>query len=572
MRLEALRCIRRRILLGALLLGAAAAPLAVDPAQANPRGETVASPSGKKRPPSIKGFTPSIGAPGVTVALSGTNFTAVSTLAFNGTKASYTVNSSKKITATVPLGASSGPLTVTTSGGTAASTASFTVSAASTTDGTPAGIFVGPNGSDTSGDGTITKPFATLGRAQETMRQGGPQTTYIRGGYYALPAVTQNNVTYGLHLTSADSGQTWSYYLPDGYNSAILDGGSTDSSTGIEELITIDGASHVTINGLHLQHFRWTGIAVHGGTNTYFAQLFPAATATADSNTITNNIIHDGGYDTSPTLGTGGGGVYGDGNIPSTTVTNNVIYNISALGIAAFSGFTPPTGDVNSLRIANNVVFSVCLRLTDCGALYVHDENTTARNIVITNNYVRDTGTATAAARPIYLDDGVSAASVTGNIVTGIFKWAFDIHGGANNTIESNIADMTDGNEILLYQARSGMTAMTGNVFIGNVIISRGGGGWYEGGSTIGAQPEIRNNVYHQYAGAAVNTDGFSGLDGDSAPIYADPQLSCWTYNVESFSPIYNPPVSFVVIPQEWGPPGYSVPQTGTPPSQPHSC
>ena len=460
----------------------------------------------------------------------------------------------------------------TTGPGTVKRMESFTVSGAPPPAGLPAGIFVSSTGNDTTGDGSISKPFATLAKAQTTMRLGGPQIAYIRAGYYALPAVAQDGVSYGLHLTAADSGQTWSYYPPDGYNSAILDGGSTTSNTGIQELMTIDGASHVTINGLQLQHFRWTGIAVHGGGNTYFAQLFPARTATADGTTVANNIIHDGGYDTSPTLGTGGGAFYGDGNIPSTTVMNNVIYNIAAFGIAAFSGFTPPTGDVGSLRIANNVVFSVCLRLADCGALYVHDENTTARNIVITNNYVRDTGTATAAARPIYLDDGVSGASVTRNIITGIFKWAFAVHGGANNTIASNVADMTDGNEILLYQARTGMTAMTGNVFRGNVIVSRGGGGWYEGGSTIGAPPTIRNNVYHQYGGALLNTGGFQGLTGDSAPIFTDPQLSCWTYNVASFSPIFNAPVSFVAVPRIWGPPGYSVPQTGTPPSQPHLC
>ncbi len=117
--------------------------------------------------------------------------------------------------------------------------------------------------------------------------------------------MAQNGISYGLHLTAADSGQTWSYYPPDGYDSAILDGGSTSSSTGIQELITIDGASHVTIDGLQLQHFRWVGIGLHGGGQ--LSDLFPASTAMADSNTVTNNIVHDGSYDTSPVSGYGGG-------------------------------------------------------------------------------------------------------------------------------------------------------------------------------------------------------------------------------------------------------------------------
>lgn len=613
------------------------------------------------RRPSITSFRPTSGAPGTTVTVSGTNLRGASAVAFNGTNASYTVNSSRQITATVPAGATSGPITATTTAGTASSASVFQtagdtsqptvtltapmnggivsgnvgVSATATdnvgvskvefyrngslfamvtaaphtyswdsTDtangsstltalaydtagnfgssnpltvtvnnvGLSAGIFVAPAGSDTTGDGTISNPFATLAKAQATMRLGGPQITYIRGGYYALPAVTQNGVSYGLHLTAADNGQTWSYYPPDGYDSAILDGGSTSSSTGIQELITIDGASHVTINGLQLQHFRWIGIGLHGGSNTYFSALFPVLTVTAGSNTITNNIIHDGGYDTSPIFATGGGAVYGEGDIPSTTVTNNAIYNISAFGIAAFSGFTPPSGNVGSLRIANNVVISVCLLLTDCGSLYVHDENTTARNISITNNYLRDSGTSRAAGRSIYLDDGVSSATVADNISTGIFKWAFTIHGGSNNTISSNIADMTDGNEILLYQARAGMTGMTGNVVRANLIISGGGGGWYEGGATIGAQPTIRDNVYHQYAGLPPNAGGFSGLSGDASPIFADPQLSCWTYALASGSSVYSAPALFVSLLRSWGPPGYRIPTTGTPPSQPHSC
>jgi len=522
-----------------------------------------------KRRPTITGFRPVSGAPGTKVTISGRNLRGASAVAFNGTNTSYTVISSSQITATVPGGAGSGLITAITNAGTATSASVFQTAGDT---GPPPGVFVAPTGSDGGGDGSISNPFATLTKAQATMRLGGPQIAYIRGGYYSLPAVTENGVSYGLHLTAADDGQTWSYYPPDGYNSAILDGGSTSSSTGIQELITIDGASDVTINGLQLQHFRWIGIALHGGSNTYFSGLFPATSATAKSNTITNNVIHDGGYDTSPIYGTGGGAVYGEGDIPSTTVTDNAIYNISAFGIAAFSGFTPPSGDVGSLRIANNVVLSVCLLLTDCGSVYVHDEKTTARNISISNNYLRDSGSPGSAARSIYLDDGVSGATVDGNVSTGTFKWAFTIHGGSDNTISSNIADLTDGNEILLYQARSGMTGMTGNVVRGNIIISGGGGGWYEGGSTMGAQPTIRDNVYHQYAGLTPDPGGFSGLSGDASPVFADPQLSCWTYALASSSPVYDAPVRFVALRRGWGPPGYTIPTSGTPPSQPHSC
>ena len=46
---------------------------------------------------------------------------------FNGTSAVFTVNSPVKITATVPAGAASGPITVTTPAGATTSASSFSV-------------------------------------------------------------------------------------------------------------------------------------------------------------------------------------------------------------------------------------------------------------------------------------------------------------------------------------------------------------------------------------------------------------------------------------------------------------
>ena len=81
----------------------------------------------------------------------------------------------------------------------------------------------------------------------------------------------------------------------------------------------------MTIDGLQVQHFRWVELGLHGGRHYY--ELFPAAAAMAESNTIINNIIHDGSYDTSPIFGFGGAGSYNEGNIPNTTMMNNTIYN-----------------------------------------------------------------------------------------------------------------------------------------------------------------------------------------------------------------------------------------------------
>ncbi len=79
-------------------------------------------------PPSISSFTPTSGREGASVTITGTNFLQVASVAFNGVSApGFAVNSSTSITVNVPTGASTGPISVTTTGGTATSTGSFVV-------------------------------------------------------------------------------------------------------------------------------------------------------------------------------------------------------------------------------------------------------------------------------------------------------------------------------------------------------------------------------------------------------------------------------------------------------------
>ena len=79
--------------------------------------------------PTVTGFTPAGGPVGTLVQIGGTNFTSVSDVTFGGVEASFTVNSESQITAVVPSGAATGPISVTTPDGTGTSAASFTVGA-----------------------------------------------------------------------------------------------------------------------------------------------------------------------------------------------------------------------------------------------------------------------------------------------------------------------------------------------------------------------------------------------------------------------------------------------------------
>ncbi|MBD2723188.1 FG-GAP-like repeat-containing protein [Hymenobacter armeniacus] len=77
--------------------------------------------------PSIISFTPANAAPGTTVVITGTSLAGATAVTFNGVAAVFTVVSATQIIATVPVGATTGQLVVTTPQGQAVSTGTFTV-------------------------------------------------------------------------------------------------------------------------------------------------------------------------------------------------------------------------------------------------------------------------------------------------------------------------------------------------------------------------------------------------------------------------------------------------------------
>src|SRR5262249_57370876 len=76
----------------------------------------------------ITGCSPGKARVGDSVTVTGTGFLGATSVTFNGTPdPTFTVIGGKKISATVPDGASTGPISVTTPSGTATSARSFTV-------------------------------------------------------------------------------------------------------------------------------------------------------------------------------------------------------------------------------------------------------------------------------------------------------------------------------------------------------------------------------------------------------------------------------------------------------------
>ena len=77
--------------------------------------------------PAVSSFAPANGPVGTGVTITGTNFTGATAVSFNGVAATFTASNPGTVTTTVPFGATSGPIVVTTLDGTATSATSFTV-------------------------------------------------------------------------------------------------------------------------------------------------------------------------------------------------------------------------------------------------------------------------------------------------------------------------------------------------------------------------------------------------------------------------------------------------------------
>jgi hypothetical protein len=77
--------------------------------------------------PTITSFSPASGRAGDVVTLNGTNFADITSVRFNGTEAQFTATTTTLLAATVPAGASSGPITITNTFGNATSASGFTI-------------------------------------------------------------------------------------------------------------------------------------------------------------------------------------------------------------------------------------------------------------------------------------------------------------------------------------------------------------------------------------------------------------------------------------------------------------
>jgi hypothetical protein len=113
--------------------GAGSGPITV----VNSAGSATSSADFTVDGPVITGVSPGSGIPGTTVTIEGNGFAGISSVTFNGSEASFQPISSSRLLAFVPQGASTGPIAITNSVGTATSSTAFVIEGSVITGFTP---------------------------------------------------------------------------------------------------------------------------------------------------------------------------------------------------------------------------------------------------------------------------------------------------------------------------------------------------------------------------------------------------------------------------------------------------
>ena len=154
------------------------------------------------------------------------------------------------------------------------------------------------------------------------------------------------------------------------------------------------------------------------------------------------------------------------------------------------------------------------------------------------------------------MDDGVSSVTVTGNICYHAGEWAIQIHGGANNTFQNNIFDLSSaGTELGLYQS-SGIapTGMTGNVFQRNIVYSATtftSTLWTDSHGANAALTDTTNMYFSANGSAIPNTTIVDPNRQLANPLMTNPAVG--DYTLSPSSPAYTS-LSWTTLPTDAGP------------------
>ena len=322
-------------------------------------------------PPAITSFTPAGGPVGTQVTIAGSNFATATLVKFNGVLAgSFTINSDAEIFATVPSGATTGPISITNNVGTGSSSTNFIVTDIPTVSSfTPSSGTVGTE---------VTITGSTFTGATGVAFNGTPASVFTVDSNTQIRATVPNGATTGkISVTNA--------------------AGTGES---VANFIVLSGPSTLTLNPIH-DSYVWesssnsnfgTGTELRARTSsggvrqhTYLKFNVTGLAGAASSAKIRLFVMENGNQ---------GGSMHSvsnnlQGSATAWTESNITFSNAPAIGGSALSSIGPITGGTTvefdvTPAITGNGIFSFAIQSTSSDAAKYHSkENTNDPELVI---------------------------------------------------------------------------------------------------------------------------------------------------------------------------------------------
>lgn len=256
--------------------------------------------------PTITTFTPSSGTVGAAVTITGTKLNGATGVKFNGTSAVFTINSATQITATVPAGASTGFITVTTPTGTATNASSFTVLT------TPVITSLAPSSGATGSSVVING--ANFTGVTSVKFNGTSATTYTVNSTTKITATVPASATTGRIMVTTTSGTATSSSSFTVTPSPVVIGFAPISG-GVGTTVVVTGANFATVTNAS-----FNGVSANG---------------TIDSATQL-------------TLTVPAGATTGPITVTSPAGTGTSVINFMVIPTPSISSFTPNIGPVGT--------------------------------------------------------------------------------------------------------------------------------------------------------------------------------------------------------------------------------
>jgi hypothetical protein len=305
-------------------------------------------------PPTITNFSPNSGLSETVVTITGTDFTGATAVSFNGVAAtSFTVDSATSITATVPTSATTGPIYVTTAGGTATSSNNFTVPVLAIT--VPSSIIEGDSGQIA----TVTATPAPTSDLTITLASSSATDLTVDGG---TGAGATSTATIAANTTEA------SFFLNAPADNAV----DNDASVNLTATAASGYKSATAIVTVRNVDFNPPTIVVNksynsGGANGAddVVELLVIGNGTPGSTVNLQGMILK---DYSSSAGSDGGGAYIFANDPLWSSVK-----AGTLIVLTKPGTTPPAEDVDSsdfvikVNLSNVTYFAVGTGVFDVG-------------------------------------------------------------------------------------------------------------------------------------------------------------------------------------------------------------